>query len=170
MKKNPLLLALALLGFGCQSGDHQHDHDHDAAAASADSVAAESGNFGQVIEADQAISMDSLKALMALNSKVENVKVEGTVAEVCQKKGCWMTMQQAGADGMRVTFRDYGFFVPKNCSGKSAVIQGTAFLDTTSVEDLRHYAEDEGLSKEEIEKITEAKIELAFEADGVIIR
>jgi hypothetical protein len=43
-------------------------------------------------------------------------------------------------------------------------------MDTPAVEDLRHYAEDEGKSKEEIAKITEPLVELAFEAEGVIIQ
>jgi hypothetical protein len=32
---------------------------------------------------------------------------------------------------------------------------------------LRHYAEDAGDSQEEIEKITEPKINFGFEADGI---
>jgi hypothetical protein len=38
------------------------------------------------------------------------------------------------------------------------------------VETLRHYAEDEGKSKEEIAAITEPVTEYTFEAVGVIIR
>jgi len=34
---------------------------------------------------------------------------------------------------------------------------------------LRHYAEDAGKSKEEIEKITEPETNLMFLADGVLI-
>jgi hypothetical protein len=40
-------------------------------------------------------------------------------------------------------------------------------MDTTTVEELKHFAEDDGKSKEEIEKITEPKIEMVFEASGV---
>ncbi|MSR62615.1 MAG: DUF4920 domain-containing protein [Planctomycetes bacterium] len=36
--------------------------------------------------------------------------VEGTVDQVCAKKGCWMTLK-SGAREMRITFEDYGFFV-----------------------------------------------------------
>jgi hypothetical protein len=49
-------------------------------------------------------------------------------------------------------------------------MRGTASINVTSVEELRHYAEDAKKSKEEIEKITEPKSELVFEADGVIIK
>ena len=52
----------------------------------------------------------------------------------------------------------------------STVIQGDLFLDTTSLEMLKHYAEDAGKSEEEIALITEPIYELGFIADGVIIK
>ncbi|MBK9320005.1 MAG: DUF4920 domain-containing protein [Bacteroidetes bacterium] len=115
--------------------------------------------------------MDSLLAMVnAGNADINGVKVEGKVNEVCQAKGCWMQLDKGDGTTMRVTFKDYGFFVPKDCGGKSAIILGHAYMDTTAVEDLRHYAEDAGKSKEEIEKITEPEVELAFEAEGVLIK
>ncbi|MCE2790741.1 MAG: DUF4920 domain-containing protein [Saprospiraceae bacterium] len=46
---------------------------------------------------------------------------------------------------------------------------GKAYRETTSVEDLKHFAEDEGKSAEEIAAITEPKTELKFMASGVMI-
>ena len=47
---------------------------------------------------------------------------EAKVRRACEKKGCWMEL--AGAEGigpgMRVTFKDYGFFVPKDSRGRWA--------------------------------------------------
>jgi len=71
---------------------------------------------------------------------------------------------------MRITFRDYGFFVPKDASGKEVIIQGIAKKEVTSVEELRHYAEDAGESEEAIAAITEPEENIVFVADGVIIR
>ena len=42
-------------------------------------------------------------------------------------------------------------------------------LNTTSVDELRHYAEDKGAPAEEIAAITEPKRELRMTADGVVI-
>jgi hypothetical protein len=70
---------------------------------------------------------------------------------------------------MRVTFKDYGFFMPKDISGKSVVIDGYAYIETTSVDILRHYAEDAGKSKAEIEAIKEPLRELSYEAAGVLL-
>ena len=48
--------------------------------------------------------------------------------------------------------------------------EGKAFVKETSVEELKHYAEDAGKSKEEIAKITEPKLEMSFEASGVLMK
>lgn len=127
--------------------------------------------FGADIDEAGAISMDSLVAIInAGSATVENVKVEGKINSACQTKGCWMAIEKNDGSTMRVSFKDYGFFVPKDCAGKTTIMLGRAFVDTTSVEDLRHFAKDEGKSKEEIEKITEPEYALSFEADGVIIK
>ncbi len=96
-------------------------------------------------------------------------KVKGTVAEVCQVKGCWMNITHEGKEDMFVKFKDYGFFMPFDIGGKEVIMNGYAFRETTTVEDLKHYAEDEGKSQEEIDAITEPIEELKFMADGVIL-
>lgn len=97
-------------------------------------------------------------------------KVEGTVESVCKMKGCWMKVKTTDGQTMRVTFRDYGFFVPKDIAGKTVVFEGVAKQTTTPVSELRHYAEDAGKSKEEIAKITEPERAITFVADGVIVK
>jgi len=49
-------------------------------------------------------------------------------------------------------------------------MEGKAYKEETSVEELKHYAEDEGLSQEEIDAITEPVYELKFMASGVILQ
>jgi hypothetical protein len=131
----------------------------------------EGKNFGETISQKGAISYDKLLTTMETKGGLEDVKVEGQVAKVCQNKGCWMTIvsDDATAEVMMVKFKDYGFFMPMDLSGKKVVMHGNAYIETTSVDDLRHYAEDEGLSEEEIAKITEPKKEYKFLADGVVI-
>jgi hypothetical protein len=132
-------------------------------------VNAQSQNFGAKIDDQGAISMPELEKGMMTHEEM-NTKVEGKVLNVCQAKGCWMTLEKSDGSKMRVTFKDYAFFVPKDISGKTVVVQGKAYINTTSVEELKHYAEDAGKSKEEIAKITAPEKELAFEAEGVIVR
>jgi hypothetical protein len=125
--------------------------------------------FGDTITTDNATDvsqvMNSVKGKDSLA-----IKLTGTINSVCQKKGCWMQMDIGSGQTMRVTFKDYAFFVPKNAGGKTAIIDGYVYNDTISIAELKHYAEDAGKSKEEIEKITAPEVELSFEAKGVIIK
>jgi len=161
LKKICLSLASAAMLFAC--GTHPNN--------SAKAQNAEDGkHFGTTITADDAISYDELMPKMKETDSLA-IKVTGKVKEVCQKKGCWMTVvsDQPDMPEMRVTFKDYAFFMPKDLSGRRVVIDGFAFVDVTSVDDLRHYAEDAGKSEAEIAAITEPKREVAFEAAGVLI-
>lgn len=127
------------------------------------------GYFGEEINDSGVVSLTQLVNELQVNEEFEG-KVVGEIKEVCAKKGCWMTLDLPNGQSMRVTFKDYGFFVPLNSQGYPVVLEGVASKKVTDVATLRHYAEDEGKSKEEIEAITEPKQEYAFEAKGVIIK
>ncbi len=99
-----------------------------------------------------------------------NAKFASTIKEVCTKKGCWMKLPLNGETETMVKFKDYGFFMPLDSQGKEVIVDGIAFVKETPVDELRHYAEDAGKSKEEIAKITEPKVEFAFEANGVLLK
>lgn len=123
--------------------------------------------YGAGSSADGAIRVDDVEKNMK-NNKYEG-KVTGKVVEVCQEKGCWMKVEKSNGEKLMVKFKDYGFFMPKNIVGKEVVLDGEANVKEVSVKQLRHYAEDAGKSKEEIEKIKEPKKELQFVAKGVLV-
>lgn len=120
-------------------------------------------SYGDKIKAKGAVPA------LELVSEADQVKIEGEVESVCKMKGCWVKLKLADGETMRVTFKDYGFFVPKDIEGKKIVLQGEAKVKTTSVEDLQHYAKDGGKSEAEIALITEPKKEMGFVATGVLI-
>jgi len=97
----------------------------------------------------------------------KTLTVEGPIQGVCQVKGCWMTMQH-GDKSMRVRFKDYAFFVPKDCAGKTARIEGVFAVEMVPVEEARHYLEDEG-KPEEAAKITAPVESFTFLASGVLL-
>lgn len=98
-----------------------------------------------------------------------NTKVKAEIIEVCSKKGCWMTLDMDDEKEVMVKFKDYGFFMPLDAKGE-VIISGKAFVAETPVDELKHYAEDAGKSKEEIEAITVPQLEYKFEADGVLLK
>jgi len=126
--------------------------------------------YGDTITADGAIAPGEFLAQIEGRDTLKT-KIEATINETCKMKGCWMTLDMENGDQMRVSFKDYSFFVPKEgVQGKKAIIEGFAYTDTISVDHLKHLAEDAGKSPEEISAISEPEVGVNFEARGVIIR
>lgn len=110
----------------------------------------------------------SLETAMQQNHLNKKVRVQATVEDVCRVKGCWVVLTD-GERSIRVTFKDYGFFVPKDIAGKTIVAEGVITETVVSEADARHYAEDAGASEEEIMKIVGDKKELSMVAEAVLI-
>jgi hypothetical protein len=125
--------------------------------------------YGEKITEKGAISAAKLAKEMKTKASME-VKLTGKIEQVCKKKGCWMTFDMGNDQKLMIKFKDYGFFVPKDADGKTAVVEGIVKKEVIDVATLRHYAEDAGKSKEEIEKITDSEEKFTFEAKGVIIK
>lgn len=95
---------------------------------------------------------------------------DATVRRACEKKGCWMELASAQADkgpGVRVTFKDYAFFVPLDSAGRKAKVEGTVKLASLSEETAKHY-ESEGAT---VPRGADGKpSEIQLEATGVELR
>ena len=124
--------------------------------------------YGDSISNESFIELAAIQTVMRDQSK-KDLKIKGIVEEVCQEKGCWMTMKLDNGEEMRVTFKEYKIFVPKNIKGKEVVLDGFAYNKTEAVKDLQHFAKDAGKTEAEIAKITKPKSQLAFEAKGVVV-
>lgn len=123
--------------------------------------------FGIKTTADGAVAANELTNVMAEKTTAD-VKVKGTVTEVCKAEGCWIRMQTASGT-MLIKMKDHSFTVPLALNGKTIVADGTAELKETSVEMLKHYAEDAGKSKAEIEAIKAPKKEIILQAIGILV-
>jgi len=97
----------------------------------------------------------------------QNMRIVGVVEEVCQTKGCWMTFS-AGDQVMRIKFTDYAFFMPMDCAGREAIVDGTFAIEMTPAAEAAHYLEDAG-RMEEAALITEDVQTLTFMADSVLM-
>jgi len=127
--------------------------------------------FGDSISSEGALSnaemMEKFKSLK--EGDTLEVKFKSGINEVCQKKGCWMTLDLADDKEAFVKFKDYGFFVPKNAQDKEVIVNGKAFVSVESVDVLKHYAKDAGKSQAAIDSIVEPKVTYSFMANGVLI-
>lgn len=169
MKKIVLLSAVAFTLFSCGNGNAPKQVGIPADSTQTSDSSAHATYYGAKITADSAIAMSDLKAAMG-DKKELAIKLTGEVEAVCQTKGCWMNIKGTNGESIRVTFKDYAFFMPMDCSGKTAIVEGVAKIEVTSIADLKEFAKDDKQTKEEIAAIKEPKQELVFEANGVILK
>lgn len=158
------LFALGLAFASCSHGDSGAPGP--AAGAEQDPVALDSEweVFGAEIGDGEAVPVADLFD-RAEELAGQRLLVTGRVDQVCKNKGCWMTLAD-GDRSMRVTFKDYGFFVPKDCEGREVVAEGVFDVKEISEEMRRHYLEDQGRTEEAAAVQGSAK-EFSFVADGV---
>jgi len=126
-------------------------------------------SFGKKITDKNAITTTELLTRIKGKDALP-AKVTGEIESVCQAKGCWAKVKLPDGQRMRVTFKDYAFFVPKDAAGKKIIMDGTAFVKIVPVEEQRHYAKDAGATEEEQAKINQPEQALTFEAKGVLIK
>ena len=95
----------------------------------------------------------------------QEVVVKTRVAKVCQKKGCFFIAQDGEAMA-RVSFKDYGFFVPTDTGGKTVTLVGTFSKKVITEAQAKHFAEDAG---EDPSKVTGDRTEYAIVATSVLV-
>jgi hypothetical protein len=67
------------------------------------------------------------------------------VRRACSRMGCWMELAPAeGGQGVRVTFKDHGFFVPTDSAGAKARVRGTIELAQLSEAQAEHLRAEGG--------------------------
>lgn len=73
----------------------------------------------------------------------QEVTVSTRIAKVCQKKGCFFIAREGDAMA-RITFKDYGFFIPTDAAGKKVTLNGQFMRREVSEKEARHYRKDLG--------------------------
>jgi hypothetical protein len=126
---------------------------------------------GDVVKRGDAIPADAkITPLAQVLEKPEDftktaVVTDGVVKAVCKQMGCWMEIAPAGdKDGVRVTFKDYGFFVPKDSKTMKAKMAGMIEIKTLSKEEADHLEHDGAVVKRNEDGTAR---EVSFVASGV---
>jgi hypothetical protein len=162
------LVVLTLLFVSCSEEANESTEN----STNADMETISYASFGDSITTENAISGEELlkQYKNIQEGDTLDIKFSGVIQKVCQKKGCWMNVRLSEEDEAFIKFKDYGFFMPLNAAESEAIVNGKAFVSVVPVEELQHYAEDEGQSAEEIAAITEPEVTYGFLADGVLIK
>lgn len=129
------------------------------------------GKYYGEVKVDTSLSVSVSNVVNGMKQNTERTEFTFTAAliEICQAAGCWVTVNNPQGEAFRVRFKDHFTIPVKTKPGTIAYFHGYAYWDEISVEMQKHFAEDAGRSKEEIEKITQPKKEFCFEADGIVL-
>lgn len=72
----------------------------------------------------------------------KTVRVEGMIADVCPKRGCWMELAgDVPGDKLRFKVEDGAMVFPMDAKGKYAVAEGVVAVNELTLEQSREYAE-----------------------------
>lgn len=166
----PALLVVALLLAGCQPGaDEVQDEQHSDRRADVSYV-----SYGDEISEDEPALAVADVASDAAAFHGSPVRVEGEIVQVCRQQGCWLSLDNPMGEPLRVHVAkddagEYLWTVPTDLGRHMAIVEGTIFTDTLSVDDRRHYAEDGGATQEEIDAITEDRPSAYITATGILV-
>jgi Domain of unknown function (DUF4920) len=155
MKRAALAFLISIFSVGCTQSGMECCAD-DATAAKPHAVEPKYTSFG----APATRPTEKTVAVSAVMSDAQQysgkyLSLTGTVASVCPKKGCWLTLSDQDSKPMFIKFTCPvdGRLIPMEAVGRPAVVEGLVKVVTLSETEARHYKEDAGASQEEIEKI-----------------
>ena len=98
----------------------------------------DAGSFGAALQLSEPTALG--RVLEAPDRYTQTpVLLRGRLTDLCQKKGCW-TVLQDGEAVVRVRFEDYGFFLPQEALGRTALVEGVTSIREISESEARHLA------------------------------
>ena len=106
--------------------------------------------FGSEMDIKASENALSLSDAITESDQESEMMINATINKVCMKKGCFFIAVD-GDNSARVTFKDYGFFIPTNSAGKQVVFRGILSEKVLSEEQAMHFAEDAGETTDNIE-------------------
>lgn len=137
------LAAIAALSSSCKEAPAPKESEAPPPADVTDKTKPTTKAFGAPLTPGPKVALASL--ISKPDSYLDQTIItEGQVARACSRKGCWMELTD-GESKCRVTFKDYGFFVPTDSQGANARLQGKITTRTLSAGRVKHL-EEEGAS------------------------
>lgn len=125
--------------------------------------------YGEVVTEAEAISVDELVSRFESETEFQST-VMGKIENACHGEGCWLELQSSDGELVMVTYKDKAFTLPTGIEGRTVVMKGRAYLDSTSVDELRKLAREEGKPETDVEAILDPEYSLNFEASGLVLK
>jgi hypothetical protein len=137
-----VMVVAVLLVPACRSASQAPEASEAPAAQAAPAKAAPTAprKFGETVPPGPALTLGEI---LSAPERYQNqaVTLEAKVRRNCTRKGCWMELAEQldpALPGCRVTFKDYGFFVPLDSAGSTARVQGQVQVQTVAAPEVAH--------------------------------
>ena len=128
-------------------------------AAAAAAIAAGPASWGKPLP--EGASTPISQAIAGFDAHAgKPARFSGRIAQVCQAKGCWMTLEDDGQTA-RVMFGDHAFFLPKDTTGR-AEVHGVLSRKELTAAQVQHLQED-------AKGLPVSPVEYRIVADGVVV-
>lgn len=103
----------------------------------------------------------------------DTVLVQGTIIDVCKKRGCWMELaSDEEFQSIRVKVKDGEIVFPLSAKGSTALVQGVVeqlvFTKEEVIKMEKHYAEEQG-TEFDPSTVTEGKTIFRIRGIGAVI-
>ena len=165
MNRHLLVIFISIGLFSCQNGNVDSQNIVEPQVSANEYISFGDSSFATD---NSMTAADLVTAFETGESDTVFATVAGPITKVCTTKGCWMSTAIDSNNSLFVDY-DYEFLLPTNSKGQKMVMTGYAYWDSTTVAELKHYAEDRGASEEEIASIMNPTGEVKFKAKGVKI-
>lgn len=160
-----IALVPAALFVGCQT-----TNDSTKPVTAAVEGSAKYASFGEAV--NPSAQATPVAAVLSDTKTYEGkpIRVTGTVSKVCERKGCWLQISDAGQDlFVKFTCPVDGRLVPMEAVGKKAIVQGELAIKEVSEADARHIAEEGGKTPAEVAKIVGPQKQITLNSPGAIV-
>ncbi len=125
------------------------------------------------------LTLDKVTPIAAIDKTPEafvgkTVLVEGTVVDVCKKRGCWIkVVDDKTGSSLLVKVKDGEIVFPVEARGKTARVEGVIQkLESTMEETIEHAKKECKLKGEEFDasKVTKPNVSYRLKAFGAVIK
>jgi len=101
----------------------------------------------------------------------KKVKIEGTIVDVCSKRGCWIDVSgDKPYQKIKVKVNDGEIVFPMESKGKKIVVEGEIYellTDTEHSPELKHEGENHKEGEDSCEHSTEKKPKTVYQIKGL---
>jgi len=98
--------------------------------------------YGQLRQANGSVTPLAQIAADPTRYEGEEIRTEGEIQRVCQKRGCWLELADSSGSRVFVPMAGHAFVVPMDSIGEQALIEGTVRRRERSDAEREHLKSD----------------------------